>query len=402
MSDIVPDMASDDVKPYCIWYPDVASEDTYRKLAQRYPDMRYHVGRASAATGYDTLYKELDLLPEISIAEEARDNKRNGAPIFKDIVSRPVRYKVLDDYTRTANLQAPEAGAYLNGQTTVRSSLPGVKKREHDPHYDHYFNIQEDGRVGEPSDPSVHQKLEDEHMSLLYSPLPRDLPTTNKDVLIIMAVWDGNIDRYSRLRRPKRIANEISAVIRGIHYHTPFAHWVETHLKDSFAYKEWKVLRQALHARFIMNNDLSRIHGEVDGDELLHIFWWPHFPYQNTLRELAWRRPDLKGQVAIACITANYQDVNDELKAEPSRWQWEAACQSPNPHYRGDIERRAAEQGIDLETELIEFEFGVPAVWKERKAFLQFKKESTGLPEIPEALVNTPYVHGDDPYAWED
>ena len=27
--------------PYCIWYPKVASEDTYRQLAEKYPQMRY-------------------------------------------------------------------------------------------------------------------------------------------------------------------------------------------------------------------------------------------------------------------------------------------------------------------------------------------------------------------------
>lgn len=32
--------------PYCIWHPDVASEETYRKLAQRYAELKYHVGRA--------------------------------------------------------------------------------------------------------------------------------------------------------------------------------------------------------------------------------------------------------------------------------------------------------------------------------------------------------------------
>lgn len=74
MSNEVPDRATNNVKPYCIWYPDLASEDTYRRLAKRCPDMIYAVGRACAVAGYDKLYHDLDILPEVSIAEEARDN----------------------------------------------------------------------------------------------------------------------------------------------------------------------------------------------------------------------------------------------------------------------------------------------------------------------------------------
>ncbi|KAK1972907.1 hypothetical protein LY78DRAFT_650321 [Colletotrichum sublineola] len=403
MSNQIPDMAHDEHKPYCIWYPDLASEDTYRELARRYPDMRYHVGRACAAAGYTSLYKELDLLPEVSIAEEARDNKQGGASIFEHIIRQPVRYKVLNDYTRTANLEDPEAGVHLNGDTAVRSTLSGVVKSNLDPNYEHYFDIQEDGRIGEPSDPSVHQTLEDEHIPLFYSPLPKDLPTTNKDVLIIMAAWEGNIDRYLRLRRPVRIANEISAVIRGIYHHPPFARWIEARLNVLFDRRERKVLRQAIHARFIMCNDLSRIDGEVWGDDLPLVFWWPHFPHENTLRELAWRRPDLKDHVAIACIVANYQEAFDDIRAEPSRRQWEVACQSPNKYYRENVERRAAERDVDLEIpENLEFLRGIPAPWEWRKRYLEFELESSGSGTIPRTLVNTPFVHGDDPAGWED
>ncbi|KAI8263482.1 hypothetical protein K4K53_008089 [Colletotrichum sp. SAR 10_77] len=92
-------------KPYCIWYY-LGSEDTYRRLARRYPEMRYHVGRACAAAGYAKLYFELDLLPDISIAEEARDARDSGAPdvdvagadaIFRAIVEQPVSNFWFDD-----------------------------------------------------------------------------------------------------------------------------------------------------------------------------------------------------------------------------------------------------------------------------------------------------------------
>lgn len=44
MSNIIPeaaDMAESEHQPYCIWFPDIASEDTYGKLAATCPDMRY-------------------------------------------------------------------------------------------------------------------------------------------------------------------------------------------------------------------------------------------------------------------------------------------------------------------------------------------------------------------------
>lgn len=402
MSNSIPDMAHEKHKPYCIWYPDLASEDTYRELARRYPEMRYHVGRACAAAGYTSLYKELDLLPEVSIAEEARDNKQSGASIFEHVMSQPMRYRVLNDYMRTANLENPEAGAHLNGDTAVRSTLSGVFKLEHSPFYKHYFDIEENGRFGEPSDPSFHQPLEDKHVPLFYSPLPKDLPTTNKDVLIIMAAWEGNIERYARLRRPWSIANEISAVIRGMHHHATFARWVEAHLQDLFARNEWKVLRQAFHARCIMSNDLSRIWDGIYGEDLPLCFWWPHIPHENTLRELAWRRCDLEDHVAVACIVANYQEAFDDLNIEPSRRQWEVACQSPNAHYLESIKRRAAEQDVDLELpENCDFEHGIPALWEWRKPYLEYRMEGS-YADMPDALVNRPHWHGGDPSYDED
>ncbi|KAL3432069.1 hypothetical protein BDV09DRAFT_187808 [Aspergillus tetrazonus] len=114
MSNGIPDMAGHYETPYCIWHPDVASEETNRQLAARYPEMRYQVGRACAVANYVGLYKELDLLPDVHIAEEARDN--NAMEIYNLIMASEVKYDV-DDYTRTINLEYPKAGVYLNGDT---------------------------------------------------------------------------------------------------------------------------------------------------------------------------------------------------------------------------------------------------------------------------------------------
>ncbi|KAI3547157.1 hypothetical protein CSPX01_03989 [Colletotrichum filicis] len=191
---MIPDMAYQPVVPYCIWYPDVATEETYRKLYYHYLEMRYHIGRAY--------------------------------------------------------LQNPRPGAYLNGDTAVRSSLE------------------------------------------LHRPLT--------------SAWDGNIERYFRLRRPIAVPNKIMAVVRGAHHHTLFARWLESCVDELFPRQyENRLIRQACHARFIMNDDLSRIDSEIDGEMLPELFWWPHCPHSDTLRELAWRRPDLKHQVILACIAGD-------------------------------------------------------------------------------------------------
>ncbi|KAF0323526.1 hypothetical protein GQ607_009207 [Colletotrichum asianum] len=229
MSNIIPEMPTDTVTPYCIWYPDIAIEETYRELSRRYPGMRYQVGRPCAVAGYNKLYDELQLLPDVSIAEEAEDN--NNAYTRDAIVSKPVRYAIMNDYTRTIDVEAPRAGACLNGDTSVRSSLEKKRPLHHDTdEFDfledsnHYFDIQEDRHVRPRywRGPE-HTVLPSKYSDLTYRPLRPDLPPVNKDILILMAAWDGNIDRYSRLRRPKTIENEISAVIRGAYHHTPFA-----------------------------------------------------------------------------------------------------------------------------------------------------------------------------------
>ncbi|KAF6804437.1 hypothetical protein CPLU01_16058 [Colletotrichum plurivorum] len=196
MSNTVPDVASPAVRPYCVWYPDIATEDTYREMVRCYPDMRYHAGRASAVAGYKTLYDELNLLPDVSIAEEARDNGHTA--IFDSIASQPVRYTVMDDYTRSVILQNPRSGACLNGDTAVRSSLrrqwSGAGDDDASKYFSvnsypfHWFNIQEDFNVDTFHwPPPGSSALQDDEVNLLHQPLPRDLPPINKDILILMA-----------------------------------------------------------------------------------------------------------------------------------------------------------------------------------------------------------------------
>lgn len=271
--------------PYCIWYPDVASEDTYRQLASRYPLMRYAVGRACAVAGYTDLYLALNLRPEVSIAEEARD--AGSDPIFNHIMAQPVRYRIMDDYYRKVDLDSYLVGP-LNGDTCVLSVLRGQKQEFKDPLVggddDHWFGLMDTPGFEEMlyniTEYQAIDEEEPEHVArnymldLLTSPLPADLPAGNKDLLILAAAYYGDVDRYTRLRRPKPHEKEIFCVVRGNYHNSLFAIWwsrQENPPKHApFHMPFWRYLQKSINARYIMNNDLSRIIANED---------WETHPY---------------------------------------------------------------------------------------------------------------------------
>ncbi|KAL5051298.1 hypothetical protein BDW71DRAFT_202486 [Aspergillus fruticulosus] len=330
MSNVIPDMVGHYDMPYCIWYPDVASEETYRQLAARYPEMRYQVGRACAVANYVSLYKELDLLPDVHIAEEARDN--NAVEIYNLIMASGVK-----------------AGVHLNGDTAVRSLLE--IKQEHSPGdlETPYFNITEDMNIDSYTTPLYKESMDDVS-SLLYSPLPVDLPTVNKDILILMAAYYGDIDRYVRLKRPVLIPHETGCIIRGIFHNTLFAKWWS--LQDLSISRYNRSTRHridcAITARFIMNNDLSRILRRPDTEP--DCIWYPARARPETYRELARRVPSMTATVAHACIVAGYWDILQELPEFEITWVLlQEAELSTNPVMAEEIKRRIAAQGIDIE-----------------------------------------------------
>ncbi|KAL1908590.1 hypothetical protein Sste5344_005676 [Sporothrix stenoceras] len=388
--------------PYCIWYPDVASEETYRQLVQRYPTMRYHVGRACAVAGYDKLYMDLDLLPDISIAEEARDSiVRNTDPentgsriIFDHIVAQPVRWQVMNDYTRHVELDNPQVARYgLNGDTAVVSTL--MMRRDYNvlrhetsrftlnvkdvgstlqsPYYHagdeqapSYFNITEDWTVCIKDVRRFEQHSwhsQSDMLHLLSSPLPHDLPWGSKDLLILMAAYNGDVDRYARLRRPYSLhvsQAETSCICRGIYHSTAFAAW--------WAGQEEGMRRYAssIHARFIMVNDLSRITEETVDADLPRQIWYPTFALPATYIELARRKPSIRYVAARALVMADYMEVWDEMVnnnwVEPYFELLDTARRSHNPHYLQSLEKIMAEKG--LEESRLERKYGCePLTW---------------------------------------
>jgi len=316
--------------------------------------LRYQVGRACAIAGYTSLYKELDLLPDVTIAEEARASS-NGEEIFKDIMSRPVRYAAMDDYKRMIR-NVPLPDAVLNDDTALVSTLswrtaPSKTFRSGHRTEHIYFDITEDGGIGpvdEGEPRSDEFTLSDRW--LLYSPLPRDLPPVNKDLLILMAAHQGNVDRYARLRRPVPIPHEGICVTRGIYHSTPFAKWCSIEAQktcDSLGHGNYEASDlKAAHARFIMMNDLSRHTPDISAYDLPYLIWWPVKPWEITLRALLKREPRMRHQIAHAAIACNYQALYDELKVEPTEALLREAGYAWNDHYKTDLEARRHEMRV--------------------------------------------------------
>lgn len=112
------------------------------------------------------------------------------------------------------------------------------------------------------ADPAFNEgELTRAEVAMLYALLPMDLPTMSKELLIQMAAYDGNIDRYARLRRPVVGKTEVLCVIRRIYHHTMFARWLANELEAKTRilriYDYWWIQRAINTRRFIDNDFLS-------------------------------------------------------------------------------------------------------------------------------------------------
>ncbi|CAG8117220.1 unnamed protein product [Penicillium salamii] len=329
MSGIIPTVSKPDEAPYCIWHPDVPSEDTLRALVQRYPDMLYNAARACAVAGYIDLYKELDPLPEVHVAEDAgyasfHKSNRGSQEIYEHILSQPVKYAIMNDYKRTVDV-AGRRIAVLNGDTAVCSSLearykystagemclterPWVSKSA-------YFNITEDFGIDDHD--CEAPKTPNDDVELLYSPLPADLPLVNKDSLIYLAAYTGDIDRYARLRRPKMLDSEFDIVIRGIYHNAFFAKWWSTQIPEQPQGASEAIIRRAINARRIMSNDLSWVTADIPPSLLPEMIWFPAVATALTYSKLPYMEPRMYRACLRACIAANYASTWDDLLLAP-------------------------------------------------------------------------------------
>ncbi|KAJ5280180.1 hypothetical protein N7478_005552 [Penicillium angulare] len=324
MSGVIPTFSEPDRSdiPYCIWHPDVPSEDTLRLLVQRYPDMIYHAARACAVGGYIDLYKELDILPEVHIAEEAgyaQRNRKGSQEIYQNILSQPVKFAIMNDYKRTVDVSGRRVTP-LNGDTAAYSSLE-AKSTFHESkgpwvHKSYYFNITEDWGIDDHD--CEAPKTPDDDFPLVYSPLPTDLPLINKDGLISVAAYIGDIDRYVRLRRPEWIEDELGLVVHGIYHNAFFAKWWNSQISETPQSGLIEcTIRRAINARRIMSNDLSWVTVDVPDLVLPEMIYYPSFAQGTTYQELAHIVPSMYRLCLQACIGAGYVTTWDNLLLQP-------------------------------------------------------------------------------------
>lgn len=239
-------------------------------------------------------------------------------------MSKEVRYQVLNDYTRTISA-VPRAGARLNGDTAVASSLQHKQEFYAEPEMlfpgfkQNTFNITEDMNVDLANDKTpLLSSSSDCVLELLLAPLPDDLPCIDKDLLILMAAYHGNIDRYARLRRPEFVPYELECCIRGIFHNTMFALWwrtqerqMEQDGKDSLLRTMNGSISRAISARMIMNNVLDRMMSKKHRDP--YLIWYPSIAAESTYRELYRIRPSMAPQILRTCMAGGYKALFEHV-----------------------------------------------------------------------------------------
>ncbi|KAJ5551689.1 hypothetical protein N7535_000367 [Penicillium sp. DV-2018c] len=458
MGGVIPEMNDPAEIPYCIWYPEAPPQETLRDLVKRYPNMIYHAARSCAVAGYFDLYLELQVLPEIHVAAEARDaslaRKNKGSEaIFEQIMSNHVKFEIMNDYDPSVNLENPRP-AHLNGDTAVFSDLTArmlhagvesdssntrgfVRLVDHiewaDKEYNTYnhFNITEDMGI---DDHSCGAEPLASFWPLLYSPLPADLPPVNKDNLILSAAYNGDVDRYVRLRRPQRIEQESHAIILGIYKHPLWARWWSTQVPEVPDKGDEVSIRRAINVRRIISDDITCITPSTPKSLVPGRIWWPSVASPMTYVRLAQKRPDMLASCLRACIVADYEAAWDEIligssdgsddfkvtrlsKVVDSQMYVEAK-DSSNPHYLDDINLLGSARVEELQADIYYLDDMRTARWmySPRSTALRVvnrdkpfrltsgERGSDGIPDEPSNLGFTIFgmdAIGLDSKAWE-
>jgi hypothetical protein len=162
-----------------------------------------------------------------------------------------------------------------------------------------YFNITE---------------LTDNEVALLTSLLPVDLPIMNKDLLILVAAYEGTLGRYARRRRPgSGVEWELYCLVLGAYKSTTMTVLLERNpdvikvVTDNWDPGE-RFLESAKYARHIMNNihEVLEADQQFCDDELPHWIWYTTRPSPDTLCKLARVRPAIRPQFARACIAGGH------------------------------------------------------------------------------------------------
>ncbi|KAG9258055.1 uncharacterized protein F5Z01DRAFT_692989 [Emericellopsis atlantica] len=246
--------------------------------------------------------------PRVAVAEEARDGGSDA--IFNHIMSQPALYK-----RQKQEFTKPEGPDGLFFEICPYLGLDEM-----------IYDIAEKQGISElvPHDDYRPSSLlsTDPMLNLLTSLLPVYLPAKDKDQLILTAAYYGDIDRYTRLWRPKPARAELCCVIRGIYHHPLFALWWSRQpniLEDPRFYRRDRFhIQKAIGARHIMNNNISRLLAHKDDKETHHV-------------------PGMREACLCAAIFADYRELFDELLVlpgvVPNYFLLEEAEKSSSQHY---------------------------------------------------------------------
>ena len=269
------------------------------------------------------------------------------------------RYAIMNDCERSVEMveEDYECPAYLNGDTEVRWRLKARQELSSHGLQNLLPCIEEDMHldIERQEVDEEHGTLSNEEAKLLWQPLPQDLPTVKKTLLLQMAAYDGNIERFSRLAGGGRTLSELDleCVSRGILHHSMFARWWADQVKDDTVYAKivpyiaW--IQVPIVARRIMVNDYAAFEkGWPAGAPKPYIIWWPLRPDAQFLLFLLERCPEISMQIAAAAIVCDYDHVYAAVNPEPCWDLWEVSTFSTNPFYREDQEKRAKEKNVEL------------------------------------------------------
>ncbi|KAJ5404146.1 hypothetical protein N7509_004017, partial [Penicillium cosmopolitanum] len=239
--------------------------------------------------------------------------------------------------------------------------------------------------------------LTPEEATLLWEPLPLDMPTLKKDLLRQMAAYEGNVDRYVRLGPDPRIQSfmhdiEHLCIIRGIYHHTMFARWwqqkLDTNTDLGRVYDKFQI-QVAINARRVMVNDIATF--TDDNPHLPWLIWWPLKPEVDALFTLAKRCPSMHEQIAVTSIYCDYQDLYQDLSASitPSAGLMEAAKQVGNTFYLEDLKRRSAELGVDP------YRYSSESGFDDPNFAVDMEPTGTGIyPRLRADLMDAPIIPG--------
>ncbi|KAL6234641.1 hypothetical protein BDW75DRAFT_240959 [Aspergillus navahoensis] len=126
-------------------------------------------------------------------------------------MTSPVKYAVMDDYKRSINLDSPPHPAFLDGETHVRWKLEWrytISEDATEAFGPEEIDIDEDRCIGlESGEPDVsrYDELNPQEATLLWEPLPLDIPTMKRTCYSrwqpLKAMRTGTLDSSAANRR---------------------------------------------------------------------------------------------------------------------------------------------------------------------------------------------------------